>query len=235
MFKRLVEYSSVIGVGSFIIYYSYLWIYYVAFGISIVNYIEFTEVLILLIPWVTIPACLIFLIMGFFSRDKITPISYNFLFYRKSLFHRLLIWIPIVCVIPTFFLDDLTNLNQIKLKNCLILVLMLSVFSALFVMSLKNYRKKIKNMGQVLIVGGFFILLVSVYSLGMRQGASNMIFRGSESQTVSFKYNTEVVVTDSFRRFLGETRSAMFIYNKKTNSTTVYLKRNIDSLVFEHY
>ncbi|GAB2840918.1 hypothetical protein GCM10027043_50450 [Ferruginibacter profundus] len=121
--------------------------------------------------------------------------------------------------------------NTINNFSTFLIFMMLFSMIAIGVMSV-DFFKKIQGNPKIYLGLFFFSIIFNLIALGSGQALTVMSTKGL-GPDYSFKYQNTIVKTDSTIRFVGQTKSAMFLYNTKNNTTTIYKTENIDSLIIK--
>lgn len=234
MLKKVVEYSSLFALLGFLLHYTYLWSYYSYFSINILLYVDFTEILISLTTWLIIPLLicgigLILIIPNLEIREK--KIHLNFLKRNKRLELFVFLLISISFFISHFYSrfqngDYTANLISnyarfifITITSCLTILILYKGFFNRTLTSFLPFGALIS-----------FIIIPNLISLGNYQAVA-LIRSKSSGRNYTFLYHNSIIKTDSSIRFIGQTKSALFLYNNSNNTTSIYKSENIDSLV----
>lgn len=103
--------------------------------------------------------------------------------------------------------------------------------------SFKNLQKKYALKGGNVIIPIFSsILFISFFLVIMALGNATLVMYGSdEGDKTTFKYSNHQYETSKNLRFIGETGTYIFLYNKSEKNTLIVLKSKVENLKIQHH
>jgi len=229
MLKKIVEYSSLIGFTAFILNFTYLTGFYSSFNIDIFIYEDIVDIIFSLSNAVFSMLVVIMIALPFSvffpTKDiRISPFSNDIL--KISIF---LMFIGVILLILVF-----TSSNSTPGKwEMALLAYFISVAPFIYIimhLCLKKWvlSSKYPNRLYLILVGIAFELFALF--LGLTE-ANWMRENKFLTPKVAFLYHNKTISTDSASILIGETKQAIFFYNLKTKSSTIYRRENVDSIV----
>jgi len=234
MFKKLIEYSSLFALLGFFLHYLFLWQYYSSFGIDILLYTDFTDILTSVSTWLIFP--ILFLITIF---PMIIP---NFEIASDSLKINLtkknkplqIIFLIFFIILLGIHLFTGPHQSGSALKNSLNSISLFLVTTIMFSLGpILLYNKFYKESAASPLL--YIVIMTIALALGLMGFATtevfNVRFAKAPGKFYCFKYDNRVIQTDSTICFIGQTKSALFLYNRQKKNTTIYKTESIDSLV----
>ncbi len=241
MIKRIIEYSSIIALLAFILPYSYLYYYYSAFKIDILNYMDYGEVLLSISPWIVTTItfgiiAIIFLSRIFFEDVKTMTDNSVITFRIKKLnikYYYILggVWVPLYILSLLAFKYFNFNYTILSLiDKCTSVIFIPFIYYSYRVLCREfNIQTNWLSNTSLMIIS----LLSSIIYFGAMQ-AIHLKKCNGEGSKYSFKYNDKVIVTTSSFWYVGQTKSVLFLYDKIDSSTHIFKIEKIDSLVIKN-
>jgi hypothetical protein len=232
MLQKALQYSPLFAIAGFFYHYIFLYMYYTRFGIDILLYSDFSEILTRISTWLVIPV-----VFGtIFFRLFIIPPEFNAANFIQNLSNRKVTIILRVLFILFCLLSITSNIIRIygNSKHSIFGWLMFFSTIGLFIIATIFILRKNSNFKASTAFIGILIISLTLLVTTLARNEINKILYSKQTLTqTSFKYHDRYFTTDSVNKYIGQTRSAIFIYNRQTRMTTVYKMENIDSLVFK--
>lgn len=233
---QLLKYASVCSLLIYLGSIIYNVLYYSGFNIQILNYIDWSESLLLFIPQFFE---ILFLVL------LVTPIifyscHFTFLFFMRK-FERVLKkltwmhWI-IICIeslsvllLPGSKSNNFPASNQSMMPYVIVFDLIFT--TGYLILAQYTFKSKIKIRFVHMLPFMLFIYLVQLLYVSYTEMLK--VMNGVPNEFVSFKYKDSVTVTtDKDLLFVGQTHNYLFLYNKKTKTSMVYSREKADQLQF---
>jgi hypothetical protein len=241
--KTTLEFLPLATLVYVFVSYFYLDSYYSAFGLVIVNYIHYSELLFAFVPALF---TLLIITIGFsaFIYSKVfhsIPGTVNHELHENlptfSLKHYKLFPSSLQLIILLGWIASLTGLigGLVGISHLydmyeafvgkIFMICALLTYSLLPFLSPRDGRKFIGWMGAAFIVISFYALLEG------RKLEAEFNMHNKTKPNIHFTYSNKWVHTDSSYYPIGEASDYIFFYNKKSKQTLVYKRSNIDSLI----
>ena len=231
LLKKLVEYFALVAILGFFLPFAYSSIYFNAFSINILNFVEYTEITVRSAPFV-----MAFILAGTFSiyGSKLLPVPSNnkkrAWSERKSMRAVILLFsvVFVALILSIVFIKHLEfrTYTANSLAACIVLAFLI-FFIGFYIFHMKIDLSSLAAKSVLGIASASIGLMV----LGDLDASAVKKFPGKQEKIV-FKYNDRrLVVSDSSLVFFGRTKSAIFLYNVKERSTSIFRVDKIDSLV----
>lgn len=220
-------------------------LFYNHFGIKIVDYLEFTEILTLFLPDIVYFSSILFFvfIFDFLTKDEIEItsqdnikdeiISTHSFKKRIKLNYKLntfLFWFSLLIMIGfliklIWFRETLTFLDWFYLMVPTLLIFMIIMLEYRY-KYYNTYGEKLNPSYNNYILILFFYTLFSVfYTFTDIDKTENR-----SDKTISFLYLDTKIQTDESLIFIGNTKNYLFIHNKKKNKSFVFNRSDIKDL-----
>lgn len=223
---KILKYVTLIGFLLVGIGLTKSFIYYKAFKVRILYFIDFNEVLISfadnLIPY------FLFLL----SILVFYPIIYRHLLKGVKWYSLKVHWLIIVVII-LFFIYDIfrENINQ---NETIIVIAGIVVFHSIFVLLLKTFDK-IKNLlslSQLILIISFIFFLI--YSVGSAFNEIHKVkklnyFKGSE-----FMIDGIAKTSSKTYFYIGQSKKYIFFYDSVNKSSDVFPISDVQKFTFKH-
>lgn len=233
MLKKIIEYLSLLTLLIFAIQFSYLEGYFSMFRIRILNYMDYSEILIANASWlifiVTFIPLLLLLFVDFKSSNNEHPLT--LLRDNSKIIIRLIYFIVFTLLfiqIYEMYLKHTSNYITAKPFFYFVKFLLLSLSLVLSYMRSKSFTS-VQNPFAIILVLIVSIICLSSSLLG-KGTALTILDKNIQTSNIVFKYNSHVITSSDSLIFLGETKSTIFMYDRKKTRTFIYPKNNIDSL-----
>lgn len=152
----------------------------------------------------------------------------NSLFSQEELdLKKYLIYLATIEVLGGFILMIVFGLGFI-----VFLLFFLAFVKTYFILRLMDVnRKEVDKYGNFIIEVIIVVGIISFYAIGYQD--SKAIINGESQTSTIIKTNDFIYTTGSQSKFswIGETQSAVFLYNSKSNNTIILNRQNIDEII----
>ncbi|AEV31970.1 hypothetical protein Oweho_0960 [Owenweeksia hongkongensis DSM 17368] len=224
--------------------YLKLSLYYQFFGVQIINFIDFTEIIILFLPDVIY--YLVLLSLSVFLHYVIAPSGYGafvnvsedhvsekYLVNRFIKYFKYHFWYSISLIICFILVVVAYYLHRPNFSFLLLITLFSTLLYILGYFLSEIHRKHLLNSGKQLsatvhniisVIVLFSFFTISNVSKEIRSSLNN-------PSIVNFKYQGNQIATNSECVYLGETRNYIFIQDKSSENAYVYPKDDISEFI----
>jgi hypothetical protein len=211
--------------------------YYKAFGITITEYIDLSEILLIFIPLLgnVLLMSLVLLIVYYFLFGKFYRMMVNHLGKKSTLGVIARKWIMITTTLVGSILaifvmlkltPDVTKHDRIVIiLTCLLMGIYLSIYELFAFLETKQIFK-VPRVYLDISVGYFSFIMCTILVVLGNTDFKSWRKRGHDFEIV-FKNETPLIRTDSNTIYLGRTKDFLFVYDVKNRSSRVF---NVDDI-----
>ncbi|MFC6269496.1 hypothetical protein [Frigoriflavimonas asaccharolytica] len=248
------EYWTFLLIAIYSIAYFYNYVYYTSFGVNIFQYVTISDLMFFSVEQIILLTGLIFIfeVIGTFlvsmffelfiykkiqSNLKIKAINRNQLFskvhadkvfkrYRKSKMFGFFLYFSVFLVFPVilckYFNIPLLTLGLLASSAFIYLIIRLFLFT-------KNKGKDSEN---IKLLAFFIIYISTIYFTSFQAFVSSdeVKFLSETKNNLSFNYQNKLYEVDDNLRFVGESTTYIFLYDKKGESTLIFPKLKVENL-----
>jgi hypothetical protein len=201
-----------------------IWLYYSNFKIDILSYCSIKDMLAFpidaLIFIIIIPTYLFGILT--LTKGKVFKVGIWFKTRLNNRYFKMALFVSIVLFLVFIGFKAPYTFSYVALLFSIVLICW-GLFKYLL------YFEKIDYL--FVSIGFILFLLISIHIKVDNIKYRNHYF--SQSNHISFKYNSESVTTSNDRRWIGQTSEYLFLYDRRSESTEVYKMSEIDSLRFK--
>lgn len=140
---------------------------------------------------------------------------------------------PLYLFIYSFFIAFFSIvLSYLPFLNLTKSVVVTAGFTYLIYKSFKYVRSQSKGSELVkfFAVGSVYVFAIAMIFLQSIWNASDVINEKATEHNLSFNYQNKLYKIDNTLRFIGETTTYIFLYNKTDESTLIFPKTKVDNL-----
>jgi len=220
-------------------------IYYDAFHITIIDYLEFSEIITSFLE--DLMFCFFTIALGYIvfgivlCGEKDFEPTHETISKEKQIMKRLWLYIRRFPVITLWIITPgIVVITSHILKtpiHVFLPIILFSIISFITMVIIDESRHKYKFLFKSpphstgIILGSFFIILLIVTVFN---AASKIISvkKDKEYYNVKFQIDDNVVISDSTYYFIGKTQNYLFVYNEKNNETSVIPMNRIKMITF---
>lgn len=244
--KKIVELLPVFTIALILLSYINLAGYYGILGIDIYNYIDTTELLLAFIPFVydyiSITISLFIILVSFLALANLkirNPFTKRISFTKrittqdvKFLATQVASFVILIAAIYNgvkyYTTDHLAHIdNTIKYYIRMQSSWFIIVFGSIVPSLPTSYKKRYKF---AILIAAYVFIVISFKEYSYYKGIKSII--KNETKNISFVVNDKIINSSDTLVFFGETSNFIFLYHVFHQTTTVYNKEDIDSIVY---
>ena len=201
-----------------------IWLYYLNFRIEILSYCSIKDILAFpieaLIVVVAIPVYLFCILT--LAKGKEFKVGIWIKTRLNNRYIKIALFVSLVLFLVFIGFKAPYTLSYVALLFSIVLICW----------GLFKYLLYFEKIDYLFVSSGFILFLLITIHIKV----DNIKYRNhyfSQSNHVSFKYNSERVTTSNDKRWIGQTSEYLFLYDRRLESTEVYKMSMIDSLRFK--
>lgn len=238
--NRLTKNISLFAILLFLIKFSFLKAYYDSFNINILNYMDYSEILLSNSNFIVFFSTT-FLLLYLFFFDKLNHknnketilINDSNIGVLKNTSRFFLILVSFLILVKIF----VPKVNDYTYKPYLYFFITIFLLLAVFLNDVSNDKSKLINVFKnklinYIVVSCIFFFIAHMFAVAQVISIKTGKFKKTHT---SFKYKTSFVFTSDILIDIGETKSTVFIYDKNKEQTFIYNKTYIDSTAYYNW
>lgn len=209
----------VTGILRLVIFYNY-------FNISIEEYLDASEILLLAFKPLALSAALVFGISIFIKSIDLFAYDLHLKFFgwaqNEPILHRTPKLLLAMSILMILLILAVYQVNK-TIFSPLLEGAFVMLFGSLLTFVIYYYQSRLSNAIPII---GYFILLNAIIGWTSRYSAY-LLIKNKQSTSISFEIRSKKIQTNNTLIFLGATKKYLILYDKNQNESIIYQKDSV--------